>query len=472
MSGMDSKSRSTRLLQILSQIPEEICSASHVVECKRVISNSDALGEELAAVVHTFWTDDAVKAASQLDNPRFISSTRPIASQHPALESAFTTATRRIIRENWHPDVLAGLRQTKPVHATQMAPLLCRLPSQIFVLNLEEYDRPDVIREAVDLFAWACYQSSSHTVVPFRTVIVSAHRTVYPQLLDLADADACRPTAANAGMDLHLTARECLTTVISLPARMAFKVYLKDELNNFFDTDDTAILTQRRRLWQNIATPPHTHLSVFLIPRFTYSTSSFDSRPPPPTLILPPTLAVLHVPFGLHHGTRLRAAQSDPRLAHHRAAGLGINPQAPRFSIVDDLQTHATLFLDLMQLNKLQMPCEFGGAMFMGGGTLCPACTRLIVRATQKRQLILTTVKHANADHRASQGTVRRSNYMAPQFQLPKVTRELSASDSGANKKQALNSLTKTGLSLGTSATGRTDLAIDAPQRSRKAVTP
>ncbi|KAJ7112224.1 hypothetical protein C8R44DRAFT_882613 [Mycena epipterygia] len=135
-----------------------------------------------------------------------------------------------------------------------MASLLRRHTGSCFraqFVNLEEYDRPDVMREAVDLYASVCYRFSQtvvhlllnepeslgaklvasplgviypdyaggnnssaavqHISQPFRTLIANAsvhHRPlIYTHIVDVADTDACRPVIdtiiANLG-DLYV----------------------------------------------------------------------------------------------------------------------------------------------------------------------------------------------------------------------------------------------------------------------------
>ncbi|KAJ7112197.1 guanine nucleotide binding protein, alpha subunit [Mycena epipterygia] len=229
--------------QILSQIPEEICSASHVVEFQRVISNSDGLSEDLAAAVHTVWTDDAVKAACQLDASAiyFLNALDRIS------DPDFTPTDSDILHCKAHPS--PPLDEVSVNTGTWTYALVCArqklsmrhkwlscfdgIPSLVFVLNLEDYDRPDLMREAVDLFAWGCYPFSQ-TVVhlllnkpeslsaklvasplgtiypeyagggdesaavqyisqPFKILTVNAHyRLIYTHVVDLADVDACK----------------------------------------------------------------------------------------------------------------------------------------------------------------------------------------------------------------------------------------------------------------------------------------
>ncbi|KAJ7116922.1 guanine nucleotide binding protein, alpha subunit [Mycena epipterygia] len=229
--------------QILSQVPEEICSAPHVLKCQRVISSSDALSEEVAAAVHTLWTDDALKAVSPLDTSAiyFLNALDRISAPD------YTPTDSDILHCKAHPPPpldelsveidswtysLVCVRQNSSTRRKWL-PCFDTIACLVFVLNLEEYDRPDLMREAVDLFGWVCFPFS-RTVVhlllnkpeslgaklvasplaaiypdyaggddesaavqfisqPFRTLIANVpHRLIYTHIVDVADADASR----------------------------------------------------------------------------------------------------------------------------------------------------------------------------------------------------------------------------------------------------------------------------------------
>ncbi|KAJ7138326.1 guanine nucleotide binding protein, alpha subunit [Mycena epipterygia] len=114
----------------------------------------------------TLWTDDTLRAASQLDTSaiHFLNSLNRIS----ALD--YTPSDNDILRCKAHPlppidelSVTVGIRTYSLVCARQnlatkhkWLPYFDIMPSVIFVLNLEDYDLPKRMREAVDLFGYVC----------------------------------------------------------------------------------------------------------------------------------------------------------------------------------------------------------------------------------------------------------------------------------------------------------------------------
>ncbi|KAJ7138367.1 guanine nucleotide binding protein, alpha subunit [Mycena epipterygia] len=243
--------------QFLSQVPDELCATTHVLECRKLLSSNGALTEELARTLHTLWLDDELRAASKLDKSAiyFLDSLNRISSPdytptdsdilrcqmlpHPPIDEFSVTIG------NWTYSLVCARQSFATKH--KWLPCFDTLPSVIFVLNLDDYDRPECMREAIDLFTYVYDNfhgihlllnkpASFHTKLvtspldaiypdydggndeiaavqhisrPFRIVTRNARYRSYIYIVDLASADGSR-AVMSAIIDSHYPRLGCV----------------------------------------------------------------------------------------------------------------------------------------------------------------------------------------------------------------------------------------------------------------------
>ncbi|KAJ7136697.1 heterotrimeric G protein alpha subunit B [Mycena epipterygia] len=158
--------------QIFSSLSDEIFPTSQIQECRRILFSppeNGVLNVELIDTIHTLWTDEDVGEAiptSQLDASalHFLNSIDRIASPD------YIPTDSDILRCNVQPAPpldqisvkihqwtfsLVSVRQNLDTKHKWLS-FFDSIPSLIFLINLDDYDQPERMREAVDLFDYVC----------------------------------------------------------------------------------------------------------------------------------------------------------------------------------------------------------------------------------------------------------------------------------------------------------------------------
>ncbi|KAJ7136681.1 guanine nucleotide binding protein, alpha subunit [Mycena epipterygia] len=158
--------------QMFSSLPDEVFSTSQIQKCRRVLLSPPencVLNVELIGAIHTLWTDDDVAKViptSQLDASTlyFLNSIDRVASPD------YIPTDSDILRCNMDPtppvdevSVKIGDRWTYSMISVRQNlatkhkwfPFFDGIPV-IFLIKLDDYDQPERMREAVDLFNYVC----------------------------------------------------------------------------------------------------------------------------------------------------------------------------------------------------------------------------------------------------------------------------------------------------------------------------